>query len=238
MTRPFRFKQFEVHHDRCAMKVGTDGILLGAWACTGKPKSILDIGAGCGLIAMMLAQRFESAKITAVEICPDAAQQARHNFRECPWPHRLQLIEGDARSLPFSGPFDLVVANPPYFSDSLLPAQVSRAAARHTGSLTFADVVSATARSRGQQGQLAVIIPTQRVEEFCQEAEHAGLQLTRRCEVQPSPHKPPVRSLLEFQQVTNAACRLPVTEMLLLESSRHNYSDKYRQLTEDFYLKH
>lgn len=93
------------------MKVGTDGILLGAWAGTGNPEAILDIGWGCGLVAMMLAQWFELAKIRAVEICPDAAQQARQNFRECPWADRLQLIEGDARSLLFAEPCDLVVAN-------------------------------------------------------------------------------------------------------------------------------
>lgn len=252
MGRPFRFKQFDVHHDRCAMKVGTDGILLGAWADSVLPhderstkqiasdanKVILEIGAGSGLVSLMLAQRFRAAQITAVEICPEAARQATQNFSQSPWADRLQLLEGDVRSLSLVNGYDLVAVNPPFFSHSIRPENLTRANARHTETLTFADVVSVAERCLTASGKLVVVIPMQRAEEFCETALDFGLQLVRRCDVLPSTGKPAKRSLLQFQAAKNTDQQVVTIETMVLEVSRHNYSEQFRRLTQDFYLKH
>lgn len=243
MTRLFRFKQFSVHHDQCAMKVGTDGILLGAWAGNDlpesqRPQSVIDIGAGSGLIALMLAQRFSNSEITGIELCAKAAQQARENFKRSPWHNRLSLIEADARSYRSSSHHDFVVANPPFFSDSLQPPNTSRAVARHADSLTFSNLVNFATDSLSETGRLAVVVPFQRADRFCDEAQQADLKLTRRCDVQPTHQKPFVRSLLQFERINNEVDSPSLHENLVLELTRHEYSEEFRRLTREFYLKH
>lgn len=132
----FRFKLFTVWHDHCAMKVGTDGVLLGAWAQQKHARTILDIGTGSGLIALMLAQRFQEAEITGIDIDPSAAKQASDNFRLSPWSHRMHARCIDLHTFSLEdGHFDLIVSNPPYFSASLKNPNQQRATARHVAQL-------------------------------------------------------------------------------------------------------
>ena len=138
----FQFKQFTVFHDRCAMKVGTDGVLLGAWTRTGQGCSILDIGTGTGLIALILAQRIPDARITAVELDREAALQAAENVRNSPWAARIEVVEADIRQYAtrVSHPFDIIVSNPPFFNSSLHSPSEARTQARHTDSLSYAEL--------------------------------------------------------------------------------------------------
>jgi len=247
MNIGFQFKQFFVRHDRCAMKVGTDGVLLGAWAPTSKLKiknaklRILDIGTGSGLIAMMLAQRCPEAQIDAIDIDPEAVDQARENFQNSPWPDRLHASHCALQDLSDSA-FNLIVSNPPYFVDSLKAPDAARCAARHNDTLPFATLIEESARRLNPDGTLAVIVPCDAEQELQTLAAAHGLQCTHRCYVQPKPGRPAKRVLLAWQQslffeqsglysMSEAVC-----EHLTLEDDHGGRSDEYKQLTKDFYL--
>lgn len=239
MTRAFRFKQFAVQHDRCAMKIGTDAILLGAWAEADQPKRILDIGTGSGVIALMLAQRFPTATVTAVEIDEDASRQAAANFCDSPFGDRLTVIRAPVQNLPIDGqsprPFDLVVCNPPWFADSLKSPDSRRTLARHSDSLSLAELAAAAERLLGVGGRLGLVLPVEAADAFSELANGSGLCLVRRCLVRPTPQSSPKRHLLEFSNQKSAA-EVSVQE-LVVETSRHVYSDGYITLAKDFLLK-
>lgn len=235
MTAPFQFKQFRVQQDLCAMKVGTDGILLGAWAELDSPKSILDIGAGSGLIALMLAQRFPPATITAIEIAEESAKQARHNFAASLWSNRMELVHGDVCDFQAAQAFDLIVANPPYFEHSLRPQSTGRRTARHTDTLSHAELVSVVDRLLAADGQFAVVLPTESRPSFNQLCEQHGLHCVRQCDIRPTPHAAAKRVLLQFGRNSIDGCD---SEALVVELSRHEYSPAFKKLTRDFYLKH
>lgn len=228
----FRFRQFTVWHDRCAMKVGTDGTLLGAWARGGH--RILDIGTGTGLVALMMAQRFSDAQVTAVDIDPQAVAQARDNVAASPFAQRLTVLEGDVRLLCAEPPlYDAIVANPPYFDNSLCCPDERRTLARHTATLSYGELMTAAARLLTDDGELSVIVPAECRSLLEGEAALAGLLKRRHCDVRTTPRKPPRRTLLSFGKKS-----LPgiVREEGIIETQPGMRSAWYAELTKDFYL--
>ena len=230
MSNPFfKFQQFIVRHDRCAMKVGTDGVLLGAWAepaVSIQPSafSILDVGTGSGLVALMLAQRFPQAHIDAIDIDKSAIEQAAENFAASPWSDRLhtfharfqdwqshsvpslERVKSSARSdarwssveQPREGFYSLIVSNPPYFQNSLKNPDKSRQTARHTDTLTYSELLQHSARLLSPEGTVALILPAEAETEACELARMAGLLPARITHVYSKENKPARRVLLAF----------------------------------------
>lgn len=224
MNLGFQFKQFFVRHDRCAMKVGTDGVLLGCWsgydaAAAGSPTiplryhyaRCLDIGTGSGLIALMLAQRFPDALIDAIDIDKAAVEQAAENFAASPWSDRLhafhaRLQEWQSHSVPSlegrvrEGFYSLIVSNPPYFQNSLKNPDKGRQTARHTDTLSFSELIHHSTRLLSENGILALILPAEAESEVCELAQAEGLSLTRITRVYSKESKPARRVLLAFEK--------------------------------------
>lgn len=253
----FRFKHFFVRHDRCAMKVGTDGVLLGAWTpCeqseirNGKYKisnqkskisnlksKILDIGTGSGLIALMLAQRCPNAQIDAIDIDPDAVSQARDNFAASPWSDRLHVTQCALQDLSScsAAPYNLIVCNPPYFVNSLKAPDAARCAARHNDQLPFAELIAESANLLAPEGLLALIVPVEAEQQLQSLAAEHGLQCVRRCYVHPKPERPAKRVMIAWQRDIRPI-RPIRTEHLTLEDDHGSRSLDYQLLTRDFYL--
>lgn len=231
----FQFRQFMIRQDQSAMKVGTDGVLLGAWADCSGCETILDVGTGTGLIAVMLAQRNSSASIIALEIDPAAAGQAVENIRVSPWSGRVKVIQSDflAWKPEHEMRFDLVVCNPPFFSRSLKNPDLQRAAARHDDGLPLAALVQGSAGLLSEKGRLVLILPAGRFEEVVQIAAESGLYLNRRLDVRGHINAPVKRILVEWGRVY----QIPDRQELIVETgTRGVYSDEYRLLTGEFYL--
>ncbi|MBQ7530588.1 MAG: methyltransferase [Paludibacteraceae bacterium] len=246
----FRFRQFFVRHDHSSMKVGTDGVLLGAWApiCSENSEDsvnsefrILDIGTGSGLIALMLAQRTSSlpvVQIDAIDIDNASCEQARDNFAASPWADRLHAAHSSLQQwLQANGRcYDLIVSNPPYFVDSLKAPDAARCAARHNDTLPFATLIADSARKLKPKGTLAVIVPTEAEDTLQALAAAEGLLCTCRCYVHPKPGRPAKRVLLAWQQGASAIFGGELTEHLTLEDEHGGRSTAYQQLTRDFYI--
>lgn len=228
----FRFKQFTVYHDLCAMKVGTDGVLLGAWTDCRQAKTILDIGTGSGLIALMLAQRCPDAQVHAVDIDENACKQAKINFGNSPFSSRLVIEKAAFQYWNTSLRFDLLVSNPPYFTGSLKSPDSGRSFARHNDSLLFADLIGKSVSLMNPGGKLAVILPFDEFEVFQSLALKNGLFLCRKTQVLSLPQKPPKRILLEYSDRETDY----LENSLLIEKLPKVRSEEYVALTEDFYL--
>ncbi len=217
------------------MKVGTDGVLLGAWAgVRPSDRRMLDIGTGTGLIALMLAQRAPEASVTGVDI--DDVAQARENGDASPWGDRVAFERCPVQEFRAPEPFDLIVSNPPFFVDSLTCPDEGRTAARHAVHLPFDELRDAVLRLMAPAGRFAVILPTTEAERFL--AVCAGrLALTRRTDVRTTPRHPAKRALMEFSR-TGVADAAPEISELTVGTGRHEcYTPEYRALTRDFYLK-
>lgn len=228
----FKFKQFTVWHDKCAMKVGTDGVLLGAWADVKHTQHILDIGTGTGLVALMLAQRSQ-ATIAAIEIDHDAASQAEQNINLSAWQERITVFEQDFKMFETETRFDLIVSNPPYFVDALTSPEAKRTQARHAASLSYKDLFHGAKARLMPNGKFCVILPADVTSQVITIATEAGLYLHKQLDVITSPGKSPKRSLMEFRLYV----ALQVEQnCLLLEEERHQLSQAYYELTRDFYL--
>ncbi len=228
----FRFKQFSVEQDDVAMKVGTDGVLLGAWAECEGARRILDIGTGTGVIALQMAQRNPTAQVQAVEIDETAARRARANFDNSPWAERLQVTQTAVQEFEPTEKFDLIISNPPYFVDSLLPPDAKRSTARHTHDLTFEELDKAVCRLLAENGKFALILP---VTEFEKYLSLTQLHLVRRCDVLPVKGGAVKRVMGEFAKHESSEMK---RETLAIEVERRGeFSDEYRTLTKDFYLK-
>lgn len=231
----FTFKQFHIDHSRCAMKVGTDGTLLGAWA-TLPPhaKNILDIGTGSGLIAIMAAQRHPTAKITAIDIDKDCVMQATENAVASPWAERIEVIETPLQEYSPEEKFDVIISNPPYFADSMHSPDRQRTTARHTASLSFKELTDGVLRLLADDGLFAVILPT--IEsELLLSASRGRLFTWRRCEVWSTPESGARRIMLELKR--EPPKDLAQKEKIIIEQGgRHIYSEEYKALTADFYL--
>ena len=281
MSSPFfRFKQFTVWHDRCAMKVGTDGVLLGAWcplpitkyplpnsAASNSPQGvlyprILDIGTGSGLIALMLAQRLSSQSpiannlytIDAIDIDADAVAQAQYNFEQSPWSFHLHAhhstlqdwspslrrsdlqVKRSSSEANFkrSNLYSLIVSNPPYFQDSLKNPNAQRATARHTDTLSYAELIAHSARLLQEDGILALVLPIEAEQEILTLATDHGLHPTHITYVHSKPGKPAKRLLIALSPISNT--QYPITDTMYIESENAPRSDEYKELTKDFYL--
>ena len=228
----FRFKQFAVEQEDVAMKVGTDGVLLGAWANSDNVKRILDIGTGTGVIALQMAQRNPIAHIHAVEIDDTAAKRARANFDLSPWAERLTVEQTAVQEFAPAEKFELIVSNPPYFVDSLLPPDAKRSTARHTHDLTFEELDSAVCRLLDDNGRFALILP---VTEFEKYLALTQLHLVRRCDVCPVEGGAIKRIMGEFAK--QPTTEIEIENIAIERGRRGDYTDDYRALTKDFYLK-
>ena len=231
----FQFKQFTVHQQHCAMKVGTDGTLLGAWALASEsPCRILDIGTGTGLIALMMAQRYPQAKVTAIDIDDGAVRQSKENVSASPFVDRINVIKADVLTFEEEEKYDSIVCNPPFFEDSLTCPDPQRTEARHTVSLGYRQLMEAAFRLVKDDGCFSLIIPSDCRERLESEAHLRGFFLSRVCSIQTTPKKAPKRYMIELS-------KQPVNEVDttngILESSPQVRSDWYRELTKEFYIK-
>jgi tRNA1Val (adenine37-N6)-methyltransferase len=233
----FQFKQFSVQQDKCAMKIGTDGVLLGAWCpIDNNPNSILDIGAGTGILSLMLAQRTNAEQIDALEIDEEAFEQATDNFENSPWSDKLFCFHAglDEFVEEPEDEYDLIVSNPPFFSEDVKTNNESRDLARFQEAMPFEDLVEAADLLLSENGIFAVIIPYKEEERFidlCAEMELFPVKVTR---VKGSHTTPIVRSLLAFKRYELSVLE---ADELVIEINRHEYTDDYINLTKNFYLK-
>ncbi len=229
----FQFKQFRIEQQRSALKVGTDGVLLGAWCNVADAHSILDVGTGTGLIALMLAQRTD-ADISAIEIDEASCLDAQLNFRNSPWSERIQLYAADFNEFQDSHPvrYDLIVCNPPFFRKSLKSSNSASTMARHDVALSFVQLITGSKKLLNVPGRLAVIIPVEACDDFRETARLEGLYLCRKTTVIPKTGKSPKRVMLEFS-VTQA---YPEVGDLVILEERNKYSDEFVALTKEFYL--
>lgn len=229
----FHFKQFSVRHDRCTMKVGTDAVLLGSWAIVSKAKSILDIGAGSGVIALMAAQRTDDTKIDAVEIENQSAQQARENVLNSPWPARVFIHNVSVQEFIANKQYDVIISNPPYFNNSQQPPDRRRHQTRHTVTLDYNTLLSTVHRLLKPDGKFNVILPFSEGLHFINLAVQSGLFCSRKYSFRTRTEKPVERWLLEFSYY-----ELPTEkgEILLYENGLV-WSESYSSLTRPFYLK-
>jgi tRNA1Val (adenine37-N6)-methyltransferase len=248
----FSFKQFTIRQDKCAMKVGTDGVLLGVLApvlpsdmmvasssgCENSYK-ILDIGTGTGLVAIMLAQRTGGkAQISAVEIDADAAEQAKDNVSKTPWQIDVYNKSIQDFSSESAAKYDLIVSNPPFFINSLKAPEKSRNTARHTDTLSFEDLVASVEKLLAEQGRFIVIIPYSSEQDFIKIAEGKSLATEAIVRVIPKVGKEAKRSVITFSKAENSVnCNINVTELVIETETRHCYSEEFKRLTADFYLK-
>lgn len=233
---PFKFKQFTIEQDRCAMKIGTDGVLLGAWiSVKNNPFSILDIGAGTGIIALQLAQRSNAEMIDALEIDANAFEQCVDNFENSPWGDRLFCYHASLEEFvaEMDEEYDLIVSNPPFYSEDYKSLDDSRNDARFTDALAFDELIDSASRLLSDEGIFALIIPRKEEADFIKMASEVNLFPNRICRVRGNDKSEEKRSMLEFSFEKTAV----QIENLTIETSRHNYTQDYKNLVKDFYLK-
>ncbi|MBS1321434.1 MAG: tRNA1(Val) (adenine(37)-N6)-methyltransferase [Parabacteroides sp.] len=237
MANPyFQFKKFTIRHDKCAMKVGTDAVLLGAWTDTASCKNILDIGTGTGIIALMLAQR-SCADIDAIDIDKEACVQAEENVAASPFAGRIKVIPAScadfARSMT-QKKYDLIVSNPPYFINSLKCPDNKRSVARHTDSLPLSELIENARALLSSAGRIALVLPYEQLEEVRETAQKNSLHICRQTNVIPVPGAHPKRLLVELSPVSTDTKK---RNTLTIEEALHQYTPEYIALTKDFYLK-
>jgi len=236
MEKPFRFKQFTIQQDRCAMKVGTDGVLLGAWtSLKTQPNTILDIGAGTGVIALMLAQRSTAQTIDAVEIEPNAYEQCVENFEASDWSDRLFCYHSSFQEFydEIEELYELIVTNPPFYSEKVSSGSTSRDLARQNQALPYIDLLLGVNTLLSKTGSFSTIIPYKEEPEFISIAARHHLFPKRMTRVKGTTSAPFKRSLLEFSKLETA----PKISELIIETDRQKYTSDYIELTKDFYLK-
>ncbi|MEI6754151.1 MAG: tRNA1(Val) (adenine(37)-N6)-methyltransferase [Paludibacter sp.] len=230
----FSFKQFTVFQGRCAMKVGIDGVLLGAWTSVEGCKNILDVGTGTGLIALMLAQRTE-ALIIGIDIEKDAVDQAIENVKNSPWKEQINILEQSFQDYANTSNerFDLIISNPPYFVNSLKAPTENRSTARHTDSLSHRELIENAMKILSPIGRISLILPLNEGIECIRIAKSLRLFCSKRVNVYPKRNGEIKRLLLEFK---TAQAETEVTP-LIIEESRHQYSAEFTEIAKDYYLK-
>lgn len=239
MIKPFHFKEFKVHQDKTAMKIGTDGVLLGAWCAVDENlNTILDIGSGTGVIALMMAQRTEAITIDAVEVDENAYEQTVENFENSDWGDRLYCYNATFQEFADEiseedETYDLIVSNPPFYTDDFETENESRNTARFTSALSFSELISGVATILSSKGKFSVILPFKEEEEFINLAKKNMLFINRVCRVQGNITASVKRSLLEFSFHQTEIKE----EHLIVETARHQYTEEYINLVKDFYLK-
>lgn len=233
----FAFKQFTIIQDKCAMKVGTDAVLLGAWVKTYGVRKALDIGTGTGVIALMLAQK-SGAHIDAIDIDSNAAVEAKDNVNNSPWKERVHVQNISLQDFAkiTDEQYDLIVSNPPYFVDSLLSSEANRTAARHTVLLSFEDLIAGVKKMLNKEGKLYVILPVREGEQFIQLAAAHHLHLRRITRVKSTPDKIEKRWMMQFGFQSKSQISDSVLVMEKDPQVRHSYTDEYKELTKEYYL--
>ncbi len=232
----FQFKQFTVNQSKAAAKVGTDGVLLGAWANFPQVGKILDIGTGTGVIALIAAQR-TSCEIYALDIDYEAFIEAKHNFEQSIWTKRMTILYSDFTTFVENSDtkFDYIVSNPPFFVNSLKSDNNKRNLARHADALPFDDLLNGVRKLLLPKGIFGIILPADVFDEFCSLSEVYSLYSLRKCVVFPNSSKPSKRVLAEFSFDKSV---IEISSLILSElSSNHHFTNEYRALTKDFYLK-
>lgn len=232
----FAFKQFSVINDKSAMKVGTDGVLTGAWVTVSQEKiKVLDVGSGSGLISLMIAQRAVNANILGIEIDKEACAEAKMNIQRSPWADRIDIINEDFNKYVSSceAKFDLIVSNPPFFTNGLRAPEKNRATARHDDTLPLSDLITGTSKLLADGGRLAFIYSASEKSRILELADASGLYLLRVTDVYPTPDSEAKRVLLEFSNKKG----IVESNNLVIELSRHEYTEDYINLTKEFYLK-
>jgi tRNA1Val (adenine37-N6)-methyltransferase len=236
MSNPFVFKQFTINQDQCAMKVGTDAVLLGAWAnLEHNPNSVLDIGAGTGIIALMLAQRCHAESIDAIEIDDEAYEQCVDNFENSPWSDRLFCYHTSLEEFvdEVDEKYDLIISNPPFYSDDFKSQNKQRDLARFSDALPFEHLLVSVSKLLSEYGKFSVIIPFKEENHFIDLASKVNLFPNTILRIKGNPNSDIKRSLIEFSFHEN---KTKVNE-LVIETSRHQHTQDYINLTKDFYLK-
>jgi tRNA1Val (adenine37-N6)-methyltransferase len=236
MKKPFQFKQFSVNQDRCAMKVGTDGVLLGSWTSINhNPQSVLDIGSGTGILSLMLAQRSDALTIEGIEIDDDAFEQCSENFENSPWADRLFCFHASLLEYveAVNDEFDIIICNPPFYSEDYKTDNTARDLARFNDAMPFKHLIYAVANLLSETGLFSVVIPYKEEAKFIDLASVIGLFPNRILHVKGHPDSKIKRSLLEFSYVETE----PETSELIIETARHQYTESYINLTKDFYMK-
>lgn len=229
----FTFKQFRVMHRKSIMKVGTDGVLLGAYVDCGDAKRILDIGTGTGLLCMMLAQKSQ-AEIHGIDINDEAVDVARANVSECKWNDRISIILSSVQDFSTDEKYDLIVSNPPFYTTDVIAPEKGRALARHDISLDFIQLVEAVDRLLADDGRCYVIYPTDICELFEKEAQKRNLYAKSRLLISSRMGLPPIRTIVELRR---NKCQTCVDAICIENNSRHDYSERYKEITKDYYLK-
>lgn len=239
LSKHFQFKEFTIHQDKTAMKVGTDGVLLGAWCTVNKyPDAILDIGSGTGLIGLMLAQRCDAMTIDAVEVDENAYEQTVGNFEQSDWGDRLFCYHSSFQDfskemIEEKEMYDLIISNPPFYTDDYETVDSARNTARFTSALSFQELIYGVSNLLSETGIFSVIIPYKEEKSLVSLAAENDLFFNRICRVKGTENSEVKRSLLEFS-FENKPLK---EEELIIERSRHKYTEAYIELTRDFYLK-
>jgi len=234
MSNPyFQFQKFTVWHDQCAMRVGTDGVLLGAWAPVASARRVLDVGTGSGLIALMAAQRAPLASVVGIDIHEASVRQACRNVASSPFASRVEILLSDIRRYRPSWPFDAVLCNPPYHSESVLPPDPSRLMARNASALSFRELIASVASMLSPEGTFSVVLPVGERQSFVALCLASGLRPCRACEVSTVLGRSPKRVLLSFSPSA------PLTfqaETLILQGPDGHPTPQYASLTSPFLL--
>lgn len=239
----FRFKRFSVSHHRSSMKVGVDGVLIGCWADPEGAKRILDVGTGCGLIALIMAQRVPKAIIYAIDVDEPSVEEANENFSASPWSDRINAVrcgysEVSTLLTVNKDGFDLIVSNPPYFDSGITETSTARERARHQGELSPLLLLKGAVGLLNEGGSVAMVVPTDVSSALENEAKPLGYRLVRKCMVRGHEAAPYKRTLLQWRLCGKEDARLnPEMENLTLELSAGNPTDDYRELCKDFYLR-
>lgn len=232
----FRFKQFSLSNSLSAMKVGTDGVLLGSWAQMPDnvmSRKVIDVGCGTGVIALMIAQRYPDVEVTCIDISPDAVGECAGNISCSPFSQRVMALQADFMQFESNDRYDLIVSNPPFFTEVLHSPDAQRAAARHDDSLPLSSLMRGSVALLSAAGRLALVLPAGRDDEALFEGSLAGLYPVRRCRVCTREGKPPRRTLWEFSLKSGALCH---DSQLFIQDINGNFTDEYISLVKDFYL--
>lgn len=238
MAPVFKFKKFDVRQEKSAMKVNTDSVLLGSWVEVGGVQKILDIGTGTGLIALMMAQRNDQAAIHGVEVDEDAYQEAKDNFAQATWNHRLEAFHEPIQTFSHDlAPYDLIICNPPFFTGGTLSENQKRSSVRHTVKLPNNELLRSVRRLLSKDGRFAVVLPYIEGLRFIEMAKTHGFCLHRQADVYPRDDRDVNRLLIEMG--LNSCDTLDASKIVIYKSdASREYTSSYKELTSDFYLKH
>lgn len=236
-NRPFKFKQFEVSHHRSSMKVGVDAVILGAWADVEGAKSVLDVGCGCGVISLILAQRNSEASIVGIDIHEESIAESTENFLASPWSERLLAKEVDFNRYCSScetESVDYIISNPPYFDAGIEIPETAREKARHQGALSPEIILERGSAILGESGKIGEVVPFDQWSPLEVDASSLGLRLKRMLVMIGRGGRDPKRAFMEFAKICDHA---PIIEHITLENEKGEYTPEYRRLCRDLYLK-